>query len=66
MTYYILVFIAYNFVGNPANGDVAISQVSKLPYSFVSEANCEDAFKEIRDQNLTARFAHTCAPVVAD
>ncbi len=66
MTFYVLVFISFNFIGDPKLGEIAIKQVSKLPYAFVSEQNCEDAFKDIRAQNLTERFVHTCAPVVTD
>ncbi len=66
MTFYILVFIAFNFVGDPKLGEINITQVSKLPYAFISQENCEDAFNEIREQSLTERFTHTCAPVATD
>jgi hypothetical protein len=66
MTYYMLVFITYAFIGDPINGDVRITDVSKIPYSFVDKEECEKAFKQIRAQNLTTRYAHTCAPVIDD
>jgi hypothetical protein len=66
MTFYILVFIAYSFVGEPINGDIIITEVSKIPYSFADKEECEKEFKQIRAQNLTARYAHACTPITLD
>ncbi len=66
MLFYKLVFLAFTFVGNPQNGDINLSHVSVAPNSFDTKELCEEAFDAIRAQNLTERFAHTCAPVVVE
>ncbi len=65
-TFYILVFLTFNFVENPVSHDVLISapETTTLPYHFKEKADCEDAFAAIQAQNLTVRYAHTCTPVV--
>ena len=63
MTYYVLVFVAFNFIGEPIDGNIAIKKTSHLPYSFANERECEEAFDKLKGRDLTARYIHTCAPI---
>ncbi len=67
-TFYILVFLTFNFVENPVSHDVMISapETTTLPYHFKSKAECEEAFKAIQQQTLTVRYAHICTSVAID
>ena len=62
MTYYVLVFVAFNFIGEPIDGNIAIKKVSHLPYSFANERECEEAFEKL-SRDLTVRYIHSCAPI---